>query len=399
MFDDALLKIEIRARVERLQAAMATAGFDALIVYGNAKAKGSLTYLSGYFVDRTGWVSNGPTRDDVSIFDGAAVVVPARGEPVLLIESGHMVDLQPSIEFRGGGLTAGGGGGLTGSAVADVLGSASVARVGLENWDRFPLSLYLSMQAALPRTDFVESRLVEELRLTKSAYEVGIFEECGRVADAGHSAFVDALRGGVGKSELELVRIADHAMRTLNPIYEDAAPCSTSKICSGTSVLGCMLHTPLGNKLIERGDVVNWDICGQYRGYSIDTSRTRVVGAPSAEQLAAYDVALEMSRAVRAAMVPGAVTTDLLRLADDVARSSGFGLWEMFLGHGIGLDCHERPDMGIEELVLKANMVITVEPRIALDGRFLLANEDMVLVTDKGGIAFGSFPREPLALV
>jgi Xaa-Pro aminopeptidase len=310
-----------------------------------------------------------------------------------------MVDVQPVIQFRGGGLTAGGAGGLSGTGVADVLGSATVARIGLENWDRFPLSLYLALRSTFPSTQFVQSTLVEELRLVKTAYEIGVFEQCGKVADAGHVAFVDALRDGVGKSELELVRIADHAMRKLNPVYEDAAPCSTSKICSGTSVLGCMLHAPLADKLIQPGDVVNWDICSQYRGYSVDTSRTRVVGVPSAEQVAAYDVALEMSRAVRAAMVPGASTTDLVRLADDVAKSSGFGLWEMFLGHGIGIDCHERPDMGVEEMALRANMVITVEPRIALDGRFLFANEDMVLVTENGGVTFGSFPREPLALV
>ena len=74
-----------------------------------------------------------------------------------------------------------------------------------------------------------------------------------------------------------------------------------------------------------------------------------------------YEAVLEMSQAVKDAAKPGARTTDLVRLADDVARSHGSGLWLMFLGHGIGLDCHERPDMGVEELTLEENMVITVE--------------------------------------
>ena len=76
------LKAEIDGRVARVQAAMRDEGFDALIAYGNTKAGGSLRYLSGYFVDRTGWVSMGPHREDLFIFDAAGVVIPASGDPV-----------------------------------------------------------------------------------------------------------------------------------------------------------------------------------------------------------------------------------------------------------------------------------------------------------------------------
>ena len=106
-----------------------------------------------------------------------------------------------------------------------------------------------------------------------------------------------------------------------------------------------------------------------------------------------YRVVLEMSQAVRDAMKPGAVTTDLVQLADDVAKGYGSRLWLMFLGHGIGLDCHERPDMGVERLVLEENMVITVEPRVVFEDRFLMANEDMCLVTPEGARSLTSFPR------
>ena len=105
-----------------------------------------------------------------------------------------------------------------------------------------------------------------------------------------------------------------------------------------------------------------------------------------------------MSQAVRDPAKPGAIAADLVTLAKDVASEHGASLWLDFLGHGIGLDCHERPDMGVEEMVLQENMVITVEPRIVFDDRFLMANEDMVLVTPEGGTSLTSFPREPLGL-
>jgi Xaa-Pro aminopeptidase len=390
---------EVARRVADVQSRLREDGLDALIVYGNTKASGGLRYLTNYYVDRTGWVSLGPSRDDIFIFDGAGVVVPAQGDPVLLVEPGMFVDVEPVTEdWRAGGLTPHGADGLTSEGVAAVLREMSAtSHVGIENWDRLPAPLYLGLTEVLPSTDFSSSTVVEEVRLIKSAYEIEMFRMCGEVADAGHASFVEALRDG-RKSELELVRAADGAMRAMNPTYEDAVPASPSKICSGTNILGNMLHAPLPDKLVQAGDIVNWDVCARYMGYCIDTSRTRCVGEPTQKQAEAYDVVLEMSRAVRDAARPGAVTTDLVQLAKDIARDGGYQLWENFLGHGIGLDTHERPDMGVEKMTLRENMVITVEPRIVVDDGYLLGNEDMVLVTPDGGRPFGSYPREPLML-
>jgi Xaa-Pro aminopeptidase len=400
MASDPRLKEDIGRRVRAVQAAMVEQGLDAVIVYGNTKAGGSLRYLSGYFVDRTGWVSFGPTRDEVFVFDAAAVVVPASGDPILLIEPGHMITATPETDdVRGGGLTGGGDDGLTPGGVARVLRElGATGRVGIETWDRFPARLYLGMLDELPDTAFTPSTVVETVRLVKTAYEIELITEAGRVADVGHQAFVDALTSGAPKTELELVRVMDDAMRALDPIYEDCATSSTSLICSGDEVQGLLLHSPIPDKVVRPGDVVNWDCCGRYLGYAIDTSRTRVVGTPTREQEAKYQVVLEMSQAVRDAMKPGAVTTDLVQLADDVAREHGSRLWLMFLGHGIGLDCHERPDMGVERVVLEENMVITVEPRVVFEDRFLMANEDMCLVTPDGARPLTSFPREPLGV-
>jgi Xaa-Pro aminopeptidase len=52
----------------------------------------------------------------------------------------------------------------------------------------------------------------------------------------------------------------------------------------------------------------------------------------------------------------------------------------------------------VEEMTLEENMVITVEPRLVHEGRFLMANEEMCLVTPTGGQPFDSFPRDTLEL-
>ena len=343
---------------------------------------------------------SGPSREELFIFDGAAVVVPGVGEPILLIEPGHMITSTAfTRDVRGGGLTGGGEDGLTPKGVADVLSEfGATGRVGIETWDRFPAPLYLGIQQEMPHTVLETSTVVETARLVKTKYEIARMTEAGRVGDAGHQAFVDALCTGPAKTELELIRIAEGAIREMDPVYEDTVPSSPSLISSGDEVHGLLLHAPLADKYVGAGDVVNWDICSRYQGYAIDTSRTRVLGEMSSEQSAAYSIVLEMAEAVRNAARPTAITTDLVTLAKDVASRQGASLWLDFLGHGIGLDCHERPDMGVEEMVLEENMVITVEPRVVFRDRFLMANEDMVLVTPGGGTSLTSFPREPLGL-
>ena len=54
-------------------------------------------------------------------------------------------------------------------------------------------------------------------------------------------------------------------------------------------------------------------------------------------------------------------------------------------GHGVGLDVHEAPRLAAgREEILRAGMVVTVEPGVYLPGRWGIRIEDTVLVTDEG---------------
>jgi Xaa-Pro aminopeptidase len=396
---DPELADELTARVAAAQERMSEEGFSALIVYGNTKVVGSYRYLSGNYLDRCGWVSQGPTRSEMTIFDGAAVVVPQLGDPVILLEPGQMFD-QPQFlaDVRGGGL-GGDTAGLTPQGVFDVLNELDAhERVGIETWDRFPAPLYLGIAELMPGSEFTESTVIEQLRLIKSPYELELLQQAARIGDLGHKTMIDVLRRDDPISELDAVRIADAAMREAAPFYEDPSVSSPSKISSGSAVGRWLLHVPMPDKMIRTGDVVCWDICMRYEGYAIDISRTRTIGGASRAIQRAYETELRMSEALIEAAKPEVPAIQLRNLAQDIARDAGFALWEDFVGHGIGLDTHERPDMGVEETPLLENMVLCIEPRIAVDNRWLLGNEDMVVVTPQGGRALTSYPKEPLEL-
>jgi Xaa-Pro aminopeptidase len=271
-------------------------------------------------------------------------------------------------------------------------------KIGIESYDRFPAPIYLELSEALPRVKLERSTIVEELRMVKSALEVETLRKAALVGDVAHRAVIEFLSSGFGKTELDLIRVAEQAMRNEDPIYEDSCNAGPNLVCSGFPLSGSLLHLPDHAKRIERGNVVHWDLVMRYEGYSIDTSRTRVMGKATDEQKRAYEASLRMHEAVIKAAKPGVPASELVILADKVARKSGYELWDRFLGHGTGLDGHERPDLVVEDTPLAANMTLAIEPRIAMDDLYLFGNEDVVLITESGGVPLNQFPKQPLEL-
>lgn len=394
-----VLCAEIDRRIERTREEMSKKGYDALIVYGNNKVYGSLRYLTDYFPDRCGWISLSGT--ETYLFDGAALLLPRTGEPVLLLDAGMVLGKEVCThKVISGSFGGGKDSGLSAKLIGNLLNdNGTVKKVGIETWDRFPAPLFLDLKKELPKADLVHSTIVEELRMIKSTLEVEIFRKAAKIGDIGHQVFAENLRnGGIGKTELELIRQTEYAMRSRDPIYEDSVENSPSLICSGFSMGGALLHLPHQSKTIQPGDAVHWDICTRYNGYSIDTSRTKVVGVPTSAQQHAYDTTIMMLEEVLKNAKPRVPAVELVNIAAKIAQSRGYALMDHFLGHGIGIDPHERPDLVREETPLQENMVLAIEPRVIVDEIYVLGIEEMVLVTPDGGVSLTQFERTPLEL-
>ena len=98
-------------------------------------------------------------------------------------------------------------------------------------------------------------------------------------------------------------------------------------------------------------------------------------------------VLLEAQEAGRAAARPGALAREVNAACRAPIEAAGLG--EGFrhrMGHGIGLDVHERPFLSVEdETPLEAGMTFTDEPSILLDGRFGVRVEDVIVGHRDGG--------------
>jgi Xaa-Pro aminopeptidase len=153
-------------------------------------------------------------------------------------------------------------------------------------------------------------------------------------------------------------------------------------------------HEPT-HRVIEEGDTVVIDFGGRWRGYCSDTTRTFVVGEPSAEVGAAHAVLATAQAAARAAVHPGVTCEDVDRAARDVIDDAGYG--EYFIhrtGHGIGLEVHEHPYIvsGNTE-PLEQGMTFSIEPGIYLPGRFGMRIEDIVACAEDGVDELNRSPR------
>lgn len=130
-------------------------------------------------------------------------------------------------------------------------------------------------------------------------------------------------------------------------------------------------------------------------GYCSDMTRTFSLGKWSKTMAEVYEVVLAAQVAAIKAVGPGVSTRAVDKVARDIITDAGFG--DRFghgLGHGIGLDIHEGPRVAkAGESVLKAGMIVTIEPGVYLPGVGGVRIEDDILVTATGRTNLCSLPK------
>jgi Xaa-Pro dipeptidase len=155
-------------------------------------------------------------------------------------------------------------------------------------------------------------------------------------------------------------------------------------------------HGKTGDRKIQKGDLVLFDLGVVHKGYCSDITRTVAFGEPNEEQKAVYDVVMRAEQAAVDAVKPGVTAAALDQTARQVIEDAGYG--EFFthrLGHGLGISVHEFPSLhGLNELQLEAGMVFTIEPGVYVPGKVGVRIEDDVAVTADGVEVLTKFPKD-----
>lgn len=173
-----------------------------------------------------------------------------------------------------------------------------------------------------------------------------------------------------------------------------------------TSINDVIVHGIPGPRELREGDIISLDFGVESGGWHGDSAVTIAVGEITAEAKRLIDTTQESLELAIARMVPGNRLSDIGHAVQVRAESEGYGVVRQFVGHGIGRQMHEapqvpnygRPGRGPR---LKAGMVFAIEPMVnvgsekakvledewtavTVDGSLSAHFEHTVLITEDG---------------
>jgi Xaa-Pro aminopeptidase len=224
--------------------------------------------------------------------------------------------------------------------------------------------------------------LVEDLRVVKDAWEVGVLREAAARLSSVAKCILPRVLAGLAEREVA----ADIDAELGRAGFQ--RPAFDTIVASGPNA--AEPHYRAGARRIERGELVVVDFGGVLDGYCVDLTRTVTVGGGDARTLGLLECLGRAQQAAFEAVAPGVAPETVDQAARSLLEKSGFG--EAFLhgtGHGLGLELHERPRIGParegrQEGLLAPAMVFTLEPGAYFSGWGGARIEDDVLVTAAG---------------
>ena len=354
-------------RRARIMAAMAEAGIEAMLVYGNAWQGDYFRYAC-----------------DFGILEGHGLaLLTNEGQPELFLDSAVEAE---RAEAEIAGFTVHLAGDIT-RAVAERLERIANRRIAAA-----PRRMVPSFLADAARGFALEdgTAIIDRLMMLKLPGEIEILRRAAVLADQGYEVF---RRAAVpGRPQYELVADVEAFFR--------AQGCPENFMILGSGGKEVWGMAPPSDRKIATGDLVTTELTPAIDGYYSQICRTLVVGKASAAQKKAHAVYREALEAGIATVRPGATAADVARAENDVFRKYGLGdyvtsQYTRVRGHGLGLYADSRPHI-LEDVdtVLQPGMVIVVHPNTYHPDCGYMVLGDAVLVTDQGADVLIRTPRE-----
>lgn len=365
---------EFARRHTAVRALMATAGLDALVVYGTPAAFNEVQYLSNFRVTRE-----------------AYLVFPLAGEPTLFIQYYNHLPYTRQVsqvaDVRWGGASSV-------ATVAEHLRERDLAgsRIGLVG--ALPFQAYLALQRAATGATLVDfTAEMQRLRLVKSEEELAFLQRGAELSDLAIAALEREARPGLTEHALAaIVEGAYLAAGGQNSIhYMATTPMRNPRVCVPAQAQS--------DRVIERGDVLITEISAQYHGYPGQIQRPFAIGeppTPTYQRL--YDVAVEAFDRITTVIHAGATAEDVLDAAESI-HAAGFTVYDDLL-HGLGggylppiLRTRQTSAHPAAPFTFAENMTVVIQPNVITpDERMGLQVGELVRVTATGVESLHTYP-------
>ncbi len=380
---------------ERLFARMKKDGLDAIV----ATMPENVTYSSGFWA-MSQWIRRGPQ---------AYVLTPGpgRGEPAVMASTGlidlvadpsvwvkdvrrygrFIVDRTPDValgahDLRIEQLLAQQEDSDAVSCLVRAIKDRGLdkATIGVDEIGILP-QYWDKLAEALPNAKLVRAADVFRFaRAIKTPEEVACLRKSAQIADKSIQAALAVAREGA--TEMDLAR-AFHG----TTINEGGMPVLG---CIGFGARSAMTNVQPSEYALKQGDIIRFDVGGRYGHYRADIARNGVLGEPT-KKLVQYHraICVGLDRAIEM-IKPGVRACDVFEASVETVRREGIPHYRRsHVGHGIGLDGYDAPDIAPSNTAMfEEGMVICVETPYYEMGFGGLQVEDTLVITKDGVDSF-----------
>ncbi|KAB2329241.1 type I methionyl aminopeptidase [Cytobacillus depressus] len=214
--------------------------------------------------------------------------------------------------------------------------------------------------------------------ICKTPREIDIMRKAGKIVALTHKELKKHIAPGI--TTLELDAIAEKFIRKHHaiPSFKNYNGFPGS-ICA--SVNNELVHGIPSNRVLKNGDIISVDIGAKYNGYHGDSAWTYPVGSISQETQRLLDVTEESLYKGLMEAAPGIRLSNISHAIQTYAELNGFSIVREYVGHGIGQNLHEDPQVphyGPPNIGprLKPGMVLCIEPMVNAGSRYVKTLED-----------------------
>ena len=229
----------------------------------------------------------------------------------------------------------------------------------------------------------------------KSSKEIELMRQACRIAAGARNAGRQAVRSGLTTKEID------------RAVHEFIVKSGAEPSCLGyegfpaatcVSVNDEVIHGIPGKRIVHEGDIVSIDLCATYKGFIGDCAGTFACGKISSQAQKLIETARKAFFEGLKFAKAGNRVHDVSGAVQDCVESNGFSVVRAFVGHGIGREMHEAPEVpnyrpdrgsgGRSNPRLVKGMTICIEPMIcAGDSEVRILSDGWTVVTADNSLA------------
>ncbi len=279
-----------------------------------------------------------------------------------------------------------------GSAITSAIKEKGAKRVGFEA-ENMTVAFCKTLSDLMPDVEMVPiGRELDNLRIIKDESEIQLLDRTAGIASDSLLGILETLKPDICERDFALD--LEFAMKRAGA--DDKA--FDFIVASGER--GALPHGKASGKKINSSELVTIDFGAVRQGYCSDETVTVAIGTPDKKQRDIYQIVKDAHDFALESVKPGITCKELDAKARDHIENKGYGKYFGHgLGHGVGLEIHEKPVISFRsDGLVEEGMVFTIEPGIYLPGWGGVRIEDTVCVTAEGCRVLTRIPKDLMIL-